>query len=173
MLQASDNPRTREAAVTMGKHISRMEIYVSSMSTLRRLEDTQPEYKTVLSQPFLSALYESVEMICKQKEKTLYLQNSVPALQLSIDTDFVSQVCNNLIANAVRYARNTITLSFTLHDNGLLLSVTDNGKGLDKNNLHKVTAPYFTEETDRSEHFGLGLYMCVCVNCFANITAAT
>lgn len=160
MLQASDNSQTRETAVTMGKHISRMETYVSSMSNLRRLEDAQPEYKTVLLQPFLSALYESVEMICKQKGKTLYRQNSVPASQLSIDTDFVSQVCNNLIANAIRYARNAITLSFVLHDNGLLLSVADDGKGFDKNTLHKATSPYFTEETDHFEHFGLGLYIC-------------
>ena len=43
MLQASDNPQTRETAVTMGKHILRMETYVSSMSNLRRLEDTQPD----------------------------------------------------------------------------------------------------------------------------------
>lgn len=160
MLQASDNPQTRETAVTMGKHISRMETYVSSMSNLRRLEDTQPEYKTVLLQPFLSALYESMEMVCKKKGKTPYLQNSVPVSQLSIDTDFVTQVSNNLIANAVRYARNTITISFALHDNGLLLSVADDGKGFDKNTLHKATSPYFTEETDHFEHFGLGLYIC-------------
>ncbi len=160
MLQASDNPQTRETAVTMGKHISRMETYVSSMSNLRRLEDTQPEYKTVLLQPFLSALYESIKMVCKKKGKTPCLQNSVPVSQLSIDTDFVTQVSNNLIANAVRYARNTITISFALHDNGLLLSVADDGKGFDKNTLHKATSPYFTEETDHFEHFGLGLYIC-------------
>lgn len=160
MLQASDNPQTRETAVTMGKHISRMETYVGSMSNLRRLEDTQPEYKVVLLQPFLSALYESMEMVCKQKGKKLYLQNSVPVSQLSIDTDFVTQVSNNLIANAVRYARNTITISFALHDNGLLLSVADDGKGFDRNTLHKATSPYFTKETDHFEHFGLGLYIC-------------
>lgn len=160
MLQASDNPQTRGTAITMGKHISRMETYVSSMSNLRRLEDTQPEYKTVLLQPFLSALYESMEMVCKKKGKTPCLQNSVPVSRLSIDTDFVTQVSNNLIANAVRYARNTITISFALHDNGLLLSVADDGKGFDKNTLHKATSPYFTEETDHFEHFGLGLYIC-------------
>lgn len=65
-----------------------------------------------------------------------------------------------MIANAVRYARNTITISFALHDNGLLLSIADDGKGFDKNTLHKATSPYFTEETDHFEHFGLGLYIC-------------
>ncbi|MCH5345248.1 MAG: HAMP domain-containing histidine kinase [Acetatifactor sp.] len=160
MLKASDNPQTRDTAITMEKHISRMETYISSMSNLRRLEDAQPEYRTVLLKPFLSSLYESAEIVCKQRGKMLYLQNNTSVSQLSIDTEFISQVSNNLIANAVRYANNTITLSFELHDNGLQLSVSDDGKGFDKNILHKVTTPYFTEETDRSEHFGLGLYIC-------------
>jgi signal transduction histidine kinase len=137
-----------------------METYVSSMSKLRRMEDTQPEYKLVSLQSFLSSLYESAKIVCAQNGKTMLLQNEVSVPQLSIDSSFVSQVCDNLISNAVRYAGNAVTLSFALQNGGLLLSVSDDGKGFDKNNLHKVTAPYFTEETDHSEHFGLGLYIC-------------
>jgi signal transduction histidine kinase len=144
----------------MGKHISRMENYVSSMSNLRRMEDTQPEYKLIDLQPLVSSLYDSAKIVCTKNGKELILQNDIPVLQLSLDSSFISQVCNNLISNAVRYAQTTITLSFSLQDSGLLLSVSDDGKGFDKNNLHKVTAPYFTEETDHSEHFGLGLYIC-------------
>ena len=160
MLQASDVPRTRETAVTMGRHISRMETYINSMSNLQRLEDAQPEYKDVLLQPFLSTLYESAEIVCRQRGKTLYLQNDTTASQISVDTDFVSQVSNNLIENAVRYANHTITLSFAMYDHGLQLTVSDDGKGFDLNILHKAASPYFTEETDHSEHFGLGLYIC-------------
>lgn len=160
MLQTSEHIQTRETAATMGKHISRMETYVSSMSNLRRMEDTQPEYKLISLHSFLSSLYESAKIVCAQNEKTILLQNEVSVPQLSIDSSFVSQVCNNLISNAVRYAQNTVTLSFALQNGSLLLSVSDDGKGFDKNNLHKVTAPYFTEETDHSEHFGLGLYIC-------------
>lgn len=160
MLQASEHIQTRENAATMGKHISRMETYVSSMSKLHCMEDTQPEYKLISLQSFLSSLYESANIVCAQNGKALLLQNEVSVPQLSLDSSFVSQVCNNLISNAVRYAENTVTLSFTLQNGGLLLSVSDDGKGFDKNNLHKVTAPYFTEETDHSEHFGLGLYIC-------------
>ena len=35
MLQNSENPQTRKTAATMGKHISRMENYVNSMSNLK------------------------------------------------------------------------------------------------------------------------------------------
>lgn len=160
MLQASDNIQTRETAVTMGKHISRMEAYITSMSNLRRLEDTQPECKTILLQPFLSSLYESAEIVCMQKGKRLYRQNKTSIQELSIDTEFVSQVCNNLIANAVRYACTAVTLTFEIYDRGLQLSVSDDGKGFNKDTLHKAVSPYFTGEPDHSEHFGLGLYIC-------------
>ena len=113
MLQ-TDNIQVKEMAVTMGKHIFRMESYINSMSHLRRLEDTQPEYRIILLQPFLGSLYDSAKVVCTQKGKILYQQNNTTVLQVSIDTEFVSQVCNNLIANAARYANSTITLTFTL-----------------------------------------------------------
>ena len=34
-----------------------------------------------------------------------------------------------------------------MHDNGLLLSVSDDGKGFDTNSLPKATSPYYTEES--------------------------
>lgn len=160
MLQTNEDKQTREIAATMEKHISRMETYVSSMSNLRRMEDTQPEYKVIPLQPFLSSLYESAKIVCTQNGKELFLQNHILLSQLSLDHTFISQVCNNLISNAVRYAQTAVTLSFTLHDNGLLLSISDNGKGFDKNSLQRAANPYFTEESNHSEHFGLGLYIC-------------
>ena len=160
MLQASENPQTREAAATMGKHISRMESYVSSMSNLRRMEDTQPEYKLIDLQELVGSLYDSAKIVCTKNGKELILKNDIPDLQLSLDGAFVSQVGNNLISNAVRYARTTVTISFALRDNGLLLSVSDDGKGFDQNSLQKATSPYYTEESNHSEHFGLGLYIC-------------
>lgn len=160
MLQASEHAQTKEIAVTMGKHLSRMEAYVNSMSNLRRMEDTRPEYKTVPLQQFVSSLQESALILCTQNRKKLLMQNETVDCDILLDKTFVSQVCNNLLANDVRFAQTSITLSFSLQDDGLLLSVSDDGKGFDKKSIHKVTSPYFTEETDRSEHFGLGLYIC-------------
>lgn len=160
MLQVSEDTQTRETAATMGKHISRMENYVSSMSNLRRMEDTQPEYRLIDLQPLVSSLYDSAKIVCAKTGKELILQNDIPDTQLPLDSAFVSQVCSNLVSNAVRYAQNSVTISFTLRDNGLLLSVADDGKGFDKSSLKKAADPYYTEERNHSEHFGLGLYIC-------------
>lgn len=160
MLQTSNDTMTRETAITMGKHIFRLERYVDSMSSLQRLEDAQPEYSEISLQQFLYSLAESVDMLCSQNGKQLHLQNNTTSASLIVDTSFISQVSNNLISNALRYAVSTITLTFEEKDNGLLLSVSDDGKGFAKNTMRKATSPYFTEEENHSEHFGLGLYIC-------------
>lgn len=160
MLQASDSPETRKIAATMEKHIARMENYVSSMSNLRRMEDTLPAYNPIDLRPFAASLCESAKIVCAKNDKQLLVQSDIPDLQLSLDSTFVSQVCNNLISNAVRYAQAAVTISLALRDGGLLLSVADDGKGFDKSGLQKATNPYYTEESNHSEHFGLGLYIC-------------
>ncbi len=159
MLLTSECEQTREIAVTMGRHLSRMEAYVDSMSRLRRLEDMEPEYEEVFLPAFLSSLEESARILCVQNGKKLYLNNGASDGRLSIDRAFISQVCNNLMANAVRYARDAVTLSFSLQDRGLLLTVADDGKGFDPDSVQEAVKPYFTQESDRSEHFGLGLYI--------------
>lgn len=160
ILQTNENMQIRKISATMAKHISRMETYISSMSHLRRMEDSLPTYQLISLRPFLYSLYESTKIICIHHGKELFLQNDIPVSQILLDNVFVSQVCHNLISNAVRYARTAVTLSFTLHDNGLLLSVSDDGKGFDQNSLHQATKPYFTEESNDTEHFGIGLYIC-------------
>lgn len=160
MLQTSNDTMTRETALTMGKHILRLEHYIDSMSSLRRLEDAQSEYTEIPLQEVLSSLAESADMLCSQGNKKLSLQNNTISKRLILDRAFVSQVCNNLISNALRYAVSTIVLTFEEKDNGLLLSVSDDGRGFSKDILNKAANPYFTEEENHSEHFGLGLYIC-------------
>lgn len=55
------------------------------------------------------------------------------------------------------FGKSMITAS---NNDGFYLSVSDNGCGFSKNILSKATNPYFTEEENHSEHFGLGLYIC-------------
>ena len=53
--------------------------------------------------PLVSSLYDSAKIMCTKNVKELILQNDISVLQLSLDSAFISQVCNNLISNAVRY----------------------------------------------------------------------
>lgn len=160
MLQTSSDRITQETAVTMGKHILRLERYIDSMSNLQRLEDAQPVYAEVLWQEFSAALEENAYILCSKGSKKLLFQNCVTSKQLILDRSFVSQVCNNLISNAIRYANTTVTLGAEETDEGLLLTISDDGKGFSKETLVKAANPYFTEEKNHADHFGLGLFIC-------------
>jgi len=167
ILQANENIQTRETAATMAKNIIRIETYVNDMSRLQRLEDIQPNYKQTDLQIFLSSLQESAEIVCQKNGKKLYWKNETASMLLSIDAELISQTISNLISNAVRYAHTEVTLSVVLKHDNIYFSVEDDGKGFDKSALQKAVEPYFTGEENRSEHFGLGLYICklLCERC--------
>ena len=71
MLQTGDEFPNEGNRRHNGKaYISRMENYVSSMSNLRRMEDTQPEYKLIDLQPLVSSLYDSAKIVCAKMQKS-------------------------------------------------------------------------------------------------------
>ena len=156
MMQASGDEQTRATAITMQRHISRLENYVDTMSQLHRLEDTQTTYRQTPLKALAASLYESGTIICERAGKRFSMQNRTTSLALLLDGDLISQVYGNLIANATRYAVSQVVLCLEETQEGLLSSVSDDGPGFDKISLEKAVDPYFTRE--KTDHFGLGLY---------------
>lgn len=160
MLRSSGEPATKDTAQTMEKHILRLERYVDSMSRLRRLEDAQPNGDSVDLNGYIGTLADGAGILCEQSGKKLCVQNKISDLPIRIDCTFVSQVHQNLISNALRYARSQVQIFYASDCGGFTLRVCDDGPGFSRDVLHKATAPYFTEEENHAEHFGLGLYIC-------------
>ncbi len=170
ILIGNEDRQVQETAITMSRHLSRMERYVESMSRLQRLEDVRPGLKEVPLQSFLESLSEGADMLCRQNEKQIFIENRTVSRKLLVDTEFILQVSNNLISNAVRYARNGVMLSFEeklredqsmkVEDGGILLTVSDDGPGFHKEILNRGISPYATGEKGSTGHFGLGLYIC-------------
>lgn len=157
ILQADGDEQTRNTAVIMQQHILRLENYVDTMSRLRRLEDTQPDYKQTPLKALAASLRESGEIICQREGKRFSMRNRTTSPALPLDGNLISQVYGNLITNAVRYAESQTELCIEETPEGLLLSVLDDGDGFDKIVLEKATEPYFTKE--KADHLGLGLYI--------------
>ncbi|MFR3822202.1 MULTISPECIES: HAMP domain-containing sensor histidine kinase [Hungatella] len=160
ILQSSSDRQTKATAAIMQNHIKRLERYTASMGNLQRLEDIHPEFETISADELLTAIHDSADMACRANGKTLIFQDRTASRELNVDKSCILQVCNNLIGNAVRYAASTITLSIDERKGGLLFEVTDDGKGFSAASLDSAANPYFTEEKNNAEHFGLGLYIC-------------
>lgn len=86
----------------------------------------------------------------------LNLNNNIPRLYL--DSKFIKQAFLNIIKNAIGAMENGGELQFSTEEKGnmVLVSIIDNGHGMDDNIQQKIFEPHFTTKETGS---GLGLTM--------------
>ena len=72
------------------------------------------------------------------------------------------QTFENLLSNAVRYARSAISIQYAVEKDTFLQTITDDGTGFDDTALKSATNPFYTTEkkSDTGQHLGLGLNIC-------------
>ncbi|RXZ82867.1 sensor histidine kinase [Paenibacillaceae bacterium] len=147
------------ALATVKSHITRMERYVHSMSSIQRLEEISPQAILVPGEVLLSNLQKTASMISAGKQLVFDARSSGRSLVL--DTELIIQVFENFMTNALTYTRNTITVNAEMTEHQFMLCVTDDGTGFSDEALTKAADPFFREEKAPDQvHFGLGLYIC-------------
>lgn len=90
----------------------------------------------------------------------LDLPDSLPTF--SADPRLLAQVLVNLVANAIEFTPQggRIDVTATLQDRNLVMTVQDNGSGISKADIDRVSQPYFKsirQDSERQVGTGLGL----------------
>lgn len=150
----------KSIAVTIKNQIDRMERYIESMSSLQKMEDLIPNFKNTDMTEFLTSVYHIASMTCKKAGKCLHFESHIEKNKAILDKDIIIEVIENLISNAVRYAKSKVCVNILEENNILTVTVQDDGTGFSPESLNRATEPYYSKESDRSNHFGLGLYIC-------------
>ena len=152
--------KVSDTSEMMHRHIVRLEEYVQTMGELQRLEDIEIVRQSI-----------TLEALCKQLEETGEAVRNGKGFShevigdrdsyLNIDVSIVMRVYENLLANAVRFAKEKIMVSAESQEGYLYLTVSDDGAGFAKKDLENATKPFYktVRETD-NEHFGMGLNIC-------------
>lgn len=70
----------------------------------------------------------------------------------------MEEVILNLIANSIDASAKKITIETYSEPHGIIITIADNGGGIDKEDLPKIFEPYFTTKP-KGKGIGLGLYM--------------
>lgn len=149
-----------ETAETMKRHIIRLETYVNTMNDLQRLEDVEVKKELVDVKELEHQMRITGAAVCKGKEFVLY-QNIFDVDSVKIDTSIAMQVYENLLSNAVRYAKRKIEIAIDKKDSLLLLNVVDDGAGFTAKDLSNAMKPFYKAENKiNNEHFGMGLNIC-------------
>lgn len=149
-----------EVAQMMQRHIVRLEQYVNTMNNLQRLEDREIQKNYTDISDVIRQMKDTADTICKTKElimKKCWRDNT----KLRLDSSVIMQVYENLLANAVRYADNVISVSVLVKDGWFFMNVSDDGKGFTAEELSEAIKPFYKSSDETSqEHFGMGLNVC-------------
>ncbi|MFA9393050.1 MAG: ATP-binding protein [Prolixibacteraceae bacterium] len=112
-------------------------------------------------------IHEVTELLndsAKQKSITISI-NTPPSLPAFGDRLMINTILRNLISNSIKFTHpdGKITISTEQNENELIVSVTDNGVGIKKENiayLFRIEKNYSTLGTHNEKGTGLGLLLC-------------
>jgi signal transduction histidine kinase len=101
----------------------------------------------------------------KDKKVELFVHCDTKDTLLPIDSVWLERLIFNLLDNAYKYTDDygTITLTYKKEKHFLLLSVEDTGIGMTKEELQKITMPFYRADKSRSVS-GLGLGLSIVKN---------
>ena len=146
----------------------RMTRLVEDLLTLSKIEsdDKELNFEKLNVELILRGVIESLSKKAKLKKIKFKTIKKHKKLLINADQDSIIQVFTNLIDNSINYSKeNTlITITFDkskIHDKSFLkICVADEGDGIEKKHLNRITQRFYRVDKDRSRQqggTGLGL----------------
>jgi two-component system OmpR family sensor kinase len=138
--------------------INSMNIMISSILDIGRTEGAQFEQsKNIELVSFVNKKVEDYKMLALKKEINMRFITNTSSFELNIQETLFMQILQNFVQNAIKFTPNgkNIEVYFKKIDNTIILSVVDEGVGIDEK--IDVFAP-FKKVGDKSG-VGLGLYL--------------
>ncbi|HEY9262940.1 HAMP domain-containing sensor histidine kinase [Chitinophaga sp.] len=167
MFQKGEYPREdmEEAAAILHKKVAQLGGTLDNVLrwSTRSMKGIQTRPRHFLLAPVMSEVLLFFELIIQQKNMTVDVQVPV-STALHADRDQVSVILRNLFSNALKfsYAGGRITVIASQNDQQILISITDDGIGMDQQQLKTL----FTSQqhpaygTSGERGTGIGLMLC-------------
>ncbi|MBS7526216.1 HAMP domain-containing histidine kinase [Fusibacter paucivorans] len=145
---------------TMSGHIDRLEKYTCQMSEIQKLEDITFNPQNVEIHTLVRQFKSTAELLSQNTELILSFADETKGSHMMLDTALIMRVYENLISNAIRYAKSTVSVDIKSADRMLLIDIADDGQGFSEEDLQMALKPYYQRKSGGAElHFGLGLYI--------------
>ncbi len=150
-----------ETVHTMSAHVERLEQFVNTMNTAQKLTDLTIRREPISTEDFVRGLRETTALLGEKQDISCEMTSDIEAGTLNIDPSAVTQVYENLLGNALRFAKTRIAVQLESDGEVLTLRVADDGRGFKEKELTAAAKPYYSgEQIEKTYHFGLGLYIC-------------
>jgi two-component system, OmpR family, phosphate regulon sensor histidine kinase PhoR len=158
---ADDPPAQMRFLGIMGEQAARMNRLIDDLLSLSRIEliEHQPPSETVELHELVTRMVAGFEPRLKEQAVTLDLRLPSDLPAVIGDADQLTQVLQNLLDNAVKYGRKggTVRLDVAPASSGrpgVVMTVADQGSGIPREHLPRLTERFYRVDTSRSRAAG-------------------
>ncbi|MGK9170844.1 PAS domain-containing sensor histidine kinase [Inquilinus limosus] len=146
----------------MQQQAERMSRLVNDLLSLSRIEldEHVPPTGRVAVGPLLQSVADALELKAQRKAQRLELDLAPDLPQVVGDSDQLYQVFQNLVSNAINYGRQGGVVGISARTSaegrgaGLVVSVSDQGEGIAKEHLPRLTERFYRVDPARSRAVG-------------------
>ncbi len=153
---------------SMGKQAWRMSRLVEDLLTLSKIEsdDKELHFESINVADLVQGVVDNLYNKADKKNIKIRIIKNTDKLNVKADYDAMMQVFINLLDNAINYSKenSNITINFDEETNNyklyLKISITDEGDGIEKKYIKRITQRFYRVDKNRSRMqggTGLGL----------------
>ncbi len=133
----------------------RLEKYTESVKFLNQSEETPIDPKPVYVSELTDGIMGDLSLLAEHDNITLREEKKFSDKKIQVDTAILYRILENIVNNALRYAKSEVCLAFSLSDRVLTVTVTDDGGGFPSEVLDNKGKRLLV--ADREGHMGIGL----------------
>ena len=148
--------RVLQITENMDKAAKRLGQYTESIRAINQLDDIEINREQISVEKLIEDIREDLSFMAAGKELQLNTIGEIPKGIVQIDTSILYRVLENILNNALRYAKETISISFEMENQVLTISVIDDGTGF-SGEILKNENRLFVPVASEDGHCGLGL----------------
>lgn len=139
--------------------IERMNGFIETMRKMNSLEGREIVSEVIDISSLTQLIDNEAQMLSKAEGKKCKLYADADSQMFYGDKEIILEVVENLLSNALRYAKEEIQINVGLSEVELIVVVADDGEGFMERPEMVTKAFYHSNPQDDLQHFGLGMYI--------------
>lgn len=138
--------------------VNRLEQYVDCVRDVEKIENIEIEKQPENVKRLLDEMRSNVQQLETNKE-ILISSNIMTMDEVRLDKSVLFRIFENLLQNALRYAKKQVRINISQKKDFLILTVEDDGNGFAGKDLEKAATVFYSSDKE-GQHFGIGLSIC-------------
>lgn len=154
-----DLEQALEMVAESRKQIERMDIFVETMRKLSSLDTRKLRTEEITCQQLKTDIQAELSVLEKKYQKKCYLKAGTVNDSFFGDKEVILEVAENLLSNALRYAKTRVEMEVSVTCKELRMSVKDDGIGFTEGRENVTKLFHQKNMKDSLKHAGIGMYI--------------